>query len=77
MQPWCVGVRCNSSFFGSGWIIIVFTYLLEAFVLGLLGSVAGVGVGQILAMGSVGTFGYGECSLFCHFGRGIKSLLMT
>ena len=31
-----------------------FFYLLEAFALGLLGSVVGVGVGQVLSMGAVG-----------------------
>ena len=34
--------------------ILFTTYLFEAFVLGLLGSIAGVGVGQVLAMGAVG-----------------------
>ena len=55
--------------------VLFFTYLLEAFVLGLLGSVAGVGVGQILAMGSVGMLSDTVNALY--FATSVEALSLT
>ena len=52
-----------------------FTYLLEAFVLGLLGSIAGVGVGQVLALGAVGMLADTVNALY--FATSVEALDLT
>ena len=55
--------------------VLFTTYLFEAFVLGLLGSIAGVGVGQVLAMGAVGMLADTVNALY--FATSIESLSLT
>jgi putative ABC transport system permease protein len=55
--------------------VLFFTYLLEAFVLGLLGSIAGVGVGQILALGAVGMLADTVNALY--FATSVEALDLT
>ena len=55
--------------------VLFFTYLLEAFALGLLGSVAGVGVGQVLAMGAVGMLADTVNALY--FATSVEALRLT
>jgi putative ABC transport system permease protein len=51
------------------------TYLLEAFFLGIIGSVAGVGVGHILALGAVGMLSETVNALY--FATSIEALSIT
>ena len=55
--------------------VLFFTYLLEAFVLGLLGSIAGVGVGQVLALGAVGMLADTVNALY--FATSVEALDLT
>jgi putative ABC transport system permease protein len=55
--------------------VLFFTYLLEAFALGLLGSIAGVGVGQVLAMGAVGMLADTVNALY--FATSVEALRLT
>ena len=55
--------------------VLFITYLLEAFVLGLLGSIAGVGVGQILALGAVGMLADTVNALY--FATSVEALNLT
>ena len=55
--------------------VLFFTYLLEAFVLGLLGSVVGVGVGQLLALGAVGMLADTVNALY--FATSVEALDLT
>ena len=55
--------------------VLFITYLLEAFVLGLLGSFAGVGVGQLLALGAVGMLADTVNALY--FATSVEALNLT
>ena len=55
--------------------VLFFTYLLEALLLGLLGSIAGVGVGYLLALASVGMLADTVNALY--FSTSIEALTIT
>ncbi|MDG1173583.1 MAG: FtsX-like permease family protein [Opitutales bacterium] len=55
--------------------VLFTTYLLEAFVLGVVGSIAGVGVGQVLALGAVGMLADTVNALY--FATSVEALNLT
>ena len=55
--------------------VLFTTYLLEAFVLGIVGSIAGVGVGQVLALGAVGMLADTVNALY--FATSVEALNLT
>ena len=60
---------------GVGASVLFSTFLLEALVLGLLGSIAGVGVGQVLAFGAVGMLADTVNALY--FATSVEALSVT
>ncbi len=55
--------------------VLFATYLMEAFVLGLVGSIAGVGVGQVLALGAVSMLADTVNALY--FATSVEALTLT